>query len=290
MDGTLHINHVQVRATHNSYHVETPGNSLAEWHYTHAPLDVQLETQGVRGLELDTRLVTESNRFEVFHIPTLDEQTTCRAFVDCLRTIERWSTAHPKHVPILIHIEPKDAVPDDAEGYFAKMEAEITTALPRERIIAPDDVQRDAATLRDAVTTRGWPTLAEARGTVLFYVDNSDVWRAAYTRGGKTLAGRLMFVDSKPDEPLAGVAILNDPTDRAKIDAAARAGLLVRTRADEAGSAEQHAVALATGAHLLSTDAPTTFTIPEANPARCNAVTAPAGCTTAAVEDPSRLR
>jgi len=290
MDDLLRMNHVQVKATHNSYHVETPGNTLADWHYTHAPLDVQLESQGVRGLELDTRYVAEADRFEVFHIPMLDEQTTCRAFGDCLAVVKRWSDAHPGHTPILMQIEPKDFPLDDAEAYFEKMQREILAAWPRERIIAPDDVKGDAPTLRDAVTTRGWPTLGEARGTILFYVDNHDAWRSSYTRGGTSLADRLMFVDSAEGDPLAGVIIINDPADRARIDAAARAGFLVRTRADETGVTEQRAAALATGGHALSTDFPTMFELPNGTPARCNPVTAPAGCTPGAVEDPAHLR
>lgn len=290
LDGTLAMNHVQAKATHNSYHVETPGNTLVEWRYTHAPLDVQLESQGVRAIELDTRLVEATDRFEVFHIGGLDEQTTCRAFVDCLRVVEAWSRAHPKHVPILVHVEPKDEPPSDSEPYFVKMEKEILAAFPRDRIVTPDDVQRDSPTLRDAVTARGWPVLAEVRGTVLFYIDDSGAWRSAYTRGGKTLAGRLMFVDSKESDPLAAVVVANDPTERARIDAAAKAGFLVRTRADEAGVAPQHSAALATGAHALSTDTPLAFVLPDATPVRCNPVTAPAGCTAAALEDPARLR
>lgn len=290
MDDVLRMNHVQAKATHNSYHVETAGNTLAEWRYTHAPLDVQLESQGVRAVELDTRLVEASDRFEVFHIPTLDEQTTCRAFTDCLRVLDTWSRAHPKHVPIFVQIEPKDAPPTDAEPYFAKLEKEILSVWSRERIVAPDDVQRDAPTLREGVTTKGWPVLAEVRGTILFYVDNSSEWRSAYTRGGKSLAGRLMFVDSKEDDALAAFVIANDPDDRARIDAAARAGFLVRTRADGAGSPEKHSAALATAAHALSSDAPLSFELPGGTPVRCNPVAAPQGCSPAALEDPARLR
>ncbi|HSO39454.1 MAG TPA: Ca2+-dependent phosphoinositide-specific phospholipase C [Labilithrix sp.] len=290
MDDVLRMNHVQVRATHNSYHVETAGSTLAEWHYTHAPLDVQLDTQGVRALELDTHFMDESGRFEVFHIAGLDEQTTCRAFTECLAVVRRWSDAHPGHEPLSIQIEPKDAPPADAEPYFAELEREILAAWPRERIVAPDDVQRAAASLREAVTTAGWPLLGETRGTVLFYVDNHDSWRDAYSHGLTTLAGRLMFVDAPSDSPLAAVVIANDPTDRSTIDAAARAGFLVRTRADEAGLPEQRAAALATGAHLLSSDFPSAFQLPGGTPSRCNPLTAPAGCTPSAVEDPAHLR
>lgn len=290
MDDVLRMNHVQLKATHNSYHVETAGNSLAEWRYSHAPLDVQLESQGVRGFELDTRFVADADRFEVFHINVLDEETTCRAFTACLAVLKGWSDAHPGHLPIFVQIEPKDAPTEDAEAYFAKLEREIVDVWPRERIVAPDDVRGASKTLREAVTTRGWPTLGETRGTILFYVDNLDMWRTGYTRGGTSLEGRLMFVSSPESDDLAAVVIINDPTDRARIDAATRAGFIVRTRADAAGVGEQRATALATSAHALSSDFPTMFEIPSGTPARCNPLSAPAGCTPAALEDPAHLR
>ena len=95
-----------------------------------------------------------------------------------------------------------------------------------------------------------------------------------------------MFVDSAESDPLAAVIIANDPADRTRIDAAARAGFIVRTRADEAGLAEQRAAALATGAHALSSDYPTMFMLPSGTPSRCNPVTAPAGCTAGAIGIP----
>jgi hypothetical protein len=291
MDDVLRVNHVQAKATHNSYHVETPGNTRPDWHYTHAPLDVQLESQGVRGLEIDTRLVATSDRFEVVHIPLLDEGTTCRAFTECLATMKSWSDAHRGHTPLLVQIEPKDNPPeDDAETYFAKMEKEILSVWPRERILTPDDVQRNEPTLRGAVTTKGWPTLGETRGTILFYIDNHDAFRRLYSRGGKNVDGRLMFIDAPDDDPLAAVIIANDPADKTRIDALSRAGFLVRTRADEAGTTEVRQAALATGAHLLSSDYPLEFQIPDGTPARCNPLSSPAGCTSLAIEDPLHLR
>jgi hypothetical protein len=291
MDGVLRVNHVQTKGTHNSYHVETPGNTYPEWHYSLAPLDVQLESQGVRGLELDTRYVAATDRFEVFHVPLFDEQTNCRVFVDCLKLIKTWSDAHAAHPPLLVQLEPKDdPTEEDAEPYFTKMEGEILSVWPRERILTPDDVQQEAPTLRAAVTTKGWPTLGETRGTVLFYIDNRQDFRRFYTRGGKSLERRLMFVDSLDDDPLAAVIIVNDPTEQARIDSLTRAGFLVRTVADASGSPVQRQEALATGAQILSSDFPLEFTIPGGTPARCNPLTAPPGCTPSAIEDPSRLR
>ncbi|MEI8255698.1 MAG: hypothetical protein WCJ30_08510, partial [Deltaproteobacteria bacterium] len=52
-DSVLRVNHIQAEATHNSYHIR-PTVFGPDWNYTHAPLDAQLEQQGVRGFELDT--------------------------------------------------------------------------------------------------------------------------------------------------------------------------------------------------------------------------------------------
>lgn len=298
LDKTLRINHLQAKATHNSYHIETPGSTVPDWDYTHAPLDVQLQSQGVRGFELDTRYVEEDDDFEVFHLGTIDEQTTCRRFVDCLSTLKKWSDHFPAHHPLLVMIEPKDAPPEaDPEGYFSKMEGEILSVWPRERIVTPDGVKGSAPTLREAVTTKGWPTLGESRGKILFFINNTDTFRDPYTHGGKDLDGRLMFVESSPGDPFAAVLILNDPQgDQAAIQAGIAQGFLVRTFADGAGhvAEAEPALALSSGANAVSTDYPEpsdssmgySLQIPGGTPSRCNPRSAPPECTAEAIEDP----
>ena len=109
MDDVLRMNHVQAVGTHNSYHVD-PANGVPPWSYTHRPLDEQLEEQGVRQFELDLYYYgfETPSHFEVFHLPSADDETTCRMFVDCLRRLADWSDAHPAHHPIVILLEPKD--------------------------------------------------------------------------------------------------------------------------------------------------------------------------------------
>ena len=43
LDDLLRFDDVQLKATHNSYHVET--SDIPEWEYTMQPLDVQLERE-----------------------------------------------------------------------------------------------------------------------------------------------------------------------------------------------------------------------------------------------------
>lgn len=303
MDDTLRMNHLQAKATHNSYHIR-PMAQVVDWAYTHRPLAEQLESQGVRGVELDLYDDEVCHRLRVLHLPVIDPLTTCDLFTDCLTQLRGWSVAHPGHHPLFIHLEPKfGADPMTDEARMLQVEREILSVFPREAIVTPGEVQGDADTLAHAVETRGWPTLGASRGRVLFYVDRSDGLRDTYTHGGRDLRGRLMFIDSSVGDPFAAMLILNDPVgDAAEIRRGLMLGYIVRTRADSspatamANEVTQRDAALASGAQLVSTDFPAPVTglayhveIADGTPSRCSSVTAPAGCTARAIEDPTRL-
>lgn len=297
-DDALRLHHLQLKGTHNSYHIEKEGNTVPHWRYTHEPLDIQLAAQGVRAFELDTQYNREAGVFEVFHIGFLDELSTCPELSECFAAIASFSDAFPAHHPIIVQIEPKDRVPeDDPEGYFAKLEETALSVFARERIITPDEVQGSFPTLREAILERGWPALGELRGRVLFYIDDAGRWREAYTRENSSLEGRLFFVDSSPEQPFAAVRVLNDPVARAdEIRESVEAGFLVRTRSDSDGERAEGQIeaALSSGAHIISTDFPVAvdgrippLIIPGGTPSRCNPITAPAECGPEAIENPA---
>src|SRR4051812_24278521 len=73
LDETLHINELQAKGTHNSYHVERPDIGIKELEYGHAPLELQLRDEGVRQFELDTHYNYLNEEFEVYHLGTIDE-------------------------------------------------------------------------------------------------------------------------------------------------------------------------------------------------------------------------
>lgn len=297
-DGEIRLNQLQAKGSHNSYHVEAEGMTVAALKYTHLPLGQQLAEQGVRQFELDTRWDEDTGEHYVIHIPVIDEQSNCRRFVDCLAALASWSKKNPAHHPIFVQVEPKDGLPADSEERFGALEAEILSKWSKDRIIKPDDVRGGAATLREAILTNGWPTLGEVRGKILFFVDESGPWRAAYTRGEKNLDGRLMFVDSEPGADFEATYVLNDPTSAA-IGDAVKQGFIVRTRADSdnvepfAGDTSKRDAALASGAQLVSTDYPApvqgvdyVVEIPGGTPSRCNPMVGPAGCTSEDIENP----
>ncbi len=242
---TLRMNQIQVIGTHNSYHQRPPEERLKMviaitkeargWDYSHAPLDVQLD-RGVRSFEID--LHDLEGVWQVFHVPGFDEGTSCRIFTDCLETVRAWSEAHPRHVPIVILLEIKEdmarmdhriKMPDAAA--MDRMDADIRSVFSEEQLLSPDDVRGDHDTLEEAVLSDGWPTLADARGKVLFELHSRGEPRDLYLAGRPSAEGRAIFPRSKPGDPDAAFMVRDNPQSKDTPELVRR-GYVVRTRAD----------------------------------------------------------
>jgi hypothetical protein len=302
LDDTLRLQHLQIKASHNSYHVAPPDSSLPENHYTHVPLDAQLGDRGVRHLELDLHYDWDSGEFSVYHVPFVDDGTNCPELKQCLSLIKGWSDTHRAHHPITVQLDIKDPVPAAIEDYFDALHSTILTVWPADRILTPDEVQGTYATLAEAVKAEGWPTLGALRGHILFTLYNhGDGFGDAYTRGKTSLAGRMAFARAATsDDPYAAILHFDDPVGgAASIAAAISENMLVRTHADAvmveplANDKSRLEAALASGAQFIATDIPGPVDgleywvdVPAGTPSRCNPVLAPAQCTSTAVEDP----
>ena len=119
------------------------------------------------------------------------------------------------------------------EKELAALEAEITSVIPRRKILAPDDVRRGARSLPDALRKHGWPRLDSVGGKVLFGMDNESGVRDLYLKDHPVLEGRLLFVSVPVSNPAAAWMKMNDPVrDFDAIQELVKAGFLVRTRAD----------------------------------------------------------
>ncbi|MBX3284980.1 MAG: phosphatidylinositol-specific phospholipase C1-like protein [Actinobacteria bacterium] len=254
--------------------------------------------------------------FKVQHIQDVDFETTCPTFTMCLSQIEAWSSANPNHLPVMVMVETKsDSLAEGAEGLdfelpdlgvefvdppdmtpelFDDLEAEVRSVFDDDELITPDDVRGDAETLEAAVLDRGWPTLAESRGKVLFSLVDTGESKDVYTADAPSLEGKLFFTSGTPGEPDAAFVRVDDSTtDGADLQRFAEAGYLIRTRTDSPGihapanDTSWRDSALASGANYLSTDYyvpdPTLGTgyvveLPGGAVARCNPVTAPPDC------------
>jgi hypothetical protein len=308
--------------------------------YSHRPLPEQFADQRIRQIELDVFADSKGGLYadpslrrqaglgsyldevpemaepgtKVLHEQDVDYHSVCPTVVACLGELKEWSDANPDHVPVAVHIQFKDgplifAVPDQAvpEKWTTEamdgLDAEITSVFPRERIITPDDVRGERATLEEAVLAGEWPTLGQSRGKVLFLMINPEPYRSLYLAGHEGLAGRILFTNAEPGQPDSSYVGVDDPVEGgARIDELVRKGYLVRTRADEpdvearTGDTGRLEAALASGAHWISTDYPgpdgaseqygTDYVaqLPEFRAARCNPLTAPDGCDDDAVE------
>lgn len=249
--------------------------------------------------------------FKVLHAQDVDFRTSCPTLVACLEQVRSWSDGNPQHLPVAVLIEAKtsrveDELPPDFEVPFEfvvplpftaevldALDAEILSVFDQDRIITPDDVRGEHERLEDAVLAGAWPTLAEARGKVLFLLDNRGVERDRYREGRPSLEGRVMFTSSSPGQDDAAFLQLHEPRGPTgvAIAEAVDAGYLIRTRSDTPGNegytgdTARRDAALASGAQFVSTDyqgvgphSDYVVTIPDGSPGRCNPVNAPAWC------------
>lgn len=300
--------------------------------YSHPPLMEQFESQGIRQIELDIFYDPDGGLYadrqartlfeepaasgipeldepglKVLHVQEIDYETTCYTFVSCLQQVKLWSDMNPRHLPIMVLVEAKDEpIPDPLDLGFAvplpfdrealdQIDVEIRSVFDSDQLLVPDDVRGDAATLEQAILTTGWPTLAQARGKVLFALDNGGSKRDLYVEGHPSLQGRVLFVDSPVGTPEAAFMKRNDPRGNpGEIESLVSQGYLVRTRADadtnesRTNDTSRRDIALATGAQYISTDYQVPdprfgsyqVSIPGGGVARCNPVN-PGQCTDA---------
>lgn len=248
--------------------------------------------------------------FKVMHIQDLDERSTCHTLVACLRDIRTWSKAHPTHLPIFILVETKEDTPRGipnavkAEPFtsatFDALDSEIRSVFHPDEIITPDEVRGEASTLVEAVHTGKWPTLAKARGRVIFLMDQQHVG-PIYAEGHPSLKGRILFTNAIPGAADAAFIEQNDGSLE-EINALVKEGYLVRTRTDESteqartNDTTRRDIALSSGAQMLSTDYPSSepsqwtkysVALPNGLIARCNPVNKPAGCVDSLLETSS---
>ncbi len=293
------INAMHVLGSHNSYRPELDAAALAHQRevmgersfgveYGHPPITDQLNL-GVRQLEFDPYADSAGGLYaapyanapaglavmnrpgaKVLHAPVLDARTLCLTLADCLGQVAGWSRAHPDHALIVIFINTKEEpfntplIPDPplySEADLAGIDADAIAAFGRDRIVAPDDVRGDAASLRQAVLSGHWPTQRSSRGKVLLVLDSNPRIAQAYRAGRPSLKGRMMFGLYDAAEPEAAVFNIQDPkAEEARIKSLVAQGFLVRTRSDadtrEARAHDQSRLqaALRSGAQVISTD------------------------------------
>lgn len=274
----LRLNEIQVLGSHNSYKLAMdPGKFAAlaaeneplaqSLEYWHLPLSQQLDS-GIRKLELDVFYDPErslygprdksQSQFVVMHVQNLDDRSSCPTLKACLESLRDWSERNPRHVPVFISLNAKDAVIDRPgfvtpvpfdEAAWLALDTEIRRLLGG-KLLAPQDVF--------ATDVLQWPLLDAVRGQFVLILDEAGEKRQTYARRWRE---RAMFVNQPAGSDGAAIMIVNDPVrDFEKIKRLVLDGYIVRTRADadtreaRAGDTRRRDRAIASGAQLISTD------------------------------------
>jgi hypothetical protein len=249
----------------------------------------------------DPNGIMQKPGFKVMHVQDLDYRSSCQPFIACLQQVRSWSKAHPGHIPLFILVETKQGAVGKLKltetepftpAVFDALDAEIRTVFPAGEIVTPDDVRGHYTTLNEAVLAGNWPTLASARGKVVFMLDQRPV-TSVYLEGHPSLRGRVLFTNSTPGDPDAAFLERNDGP-AAEITALVKQGYLIRARTDSdtkqarINDTSTRDAMMTSGAQILSTDYPIgeparweghfVVELPGGVPARCDPANTPAHC------------
>ena len=215
--------------------------------------------------------------FKVLHIKDVDYQTNYYTFIDALTALKSWSDAHPNHLPLFINIETKTAGPAEHSKLLRflgfkptvpfndaacdSMDAEIKSVFGSDlkSILTPDRLKGNYASLDDMAQRKGWPTLQESRGKIVFILlgDTKDL----YLKNHPSLSGRAMCAYSSPGKPECAFIMQDESIkDSAAIVQLVKQGYIVRTRSDietvesRTNDSSRKNAAFNSGAQITSTD------------------------------------
>lgn len=262
--------------------------------YEHLPLKEQLDL-GMRNLEIDIFHDPEGGRYnnplgllaienaspynsqkmnepgmKVFHVQDIDFRSHYYLFTEALSEIRAWSDDHPDHIPVIITMNLKDEM-IDRMGFtlplpFSKdaldsVDNEILSVIDWDKLIYPDLIRSTYSSLEEAVIKSGWPLLSDVRGKILFVLDAGESINNLYREDHPSLAGRVMFINTKEGTPEAAFMILNNPfVSFVKIQELVKKGYMVRTRSDantieaRLNDFSRWRKALESGAQVITTD------------------------------------
>ena len=277
-DASIRLNEVSFLATHNSY------QPRAGWPYRtllralslipKVPVDGRLAgfemdslteqlEHGIRSLELDVQAAGDG-KFSVTHF-LLDNRSSCQDFETALEELKLWSAHNPRHLPLIVLIEPKEI--EFAFGNRRPFDAECAIALDGvirsvmgDLLLTPGETVGEYDSFAAMRADDGWPLLEDCRGRVLFVLHPCSVTED-YIERDRTVRTQAMFPCLRYGgihEEYASFILDNNPNSVTEHPEEAALRLMVRTRADDYPdfSGERYADADRCGAQIVTTDFP----------------------------------
>lgn len=275
----VRINRLRYMATHNSYKTATNKYSaflykitfqMKKYSYTFDTVTDQLNA-GLRSFELDIHAKTKDGNtsFECTHFSTLDSESSMLDIATGLAEIKAWSDYNAGHLPLFILVEPKDG------SIFAGTDDFTLDSLDKFQTLLTDTFGDKLLTVKDMLggyddfdamrTADAYPTIADARGKVMFLLHDSDICLEYVKTDGYFTDGVMIPIlkaenlYKKQLMPYTFFALQNKPTSTRSINSlTGSANMMVRTRLDKFlyHSDEKLVKGLSTGANILSTDYP----------------------------------
>lgn len=271
-DPTIKLNDIQILASHNSYKGMSTslgrlfvglGDSFDEARalkYSYQSITDQLQL-GIRSMEFDVRKRKDS--FMLTHVPLVDNSSVAPNFALALEEIKLYSDNNPIHIPIILLIEVKTdwMILDHA---LQQIETEELLQLDQlikdklgDRLYQPKDFMVNDLTVKETVTTMGWPSIQEMLGKVIIVLHPSE-FNDRYEAIDPSMQSQAMFIGSNAhdlDHDYTSFIVHND-VDVESIQALVEQGYIVRTRIDESLVFDQnrYMAALSSGAQILTSD------------------------------------
>lgn len=284
LEAGIKFNEMSFLGTHNSYQTaatdETKNlygylSDLTFGIYDDAAIEFENETLtqqlncGIRSFELDIETFNRDGdiSFTCMHSPYFEMSTSCYDFSLMLKEIAMWSDNNPDHLPITIIIEPKAAfIPLEDMKYFnfdyaLALDETLREGLG-EKLFTPADMLRDYESFGKMRAADDWCKVKDMLGKVVVLLHECSVTEKyiAVDESIKTQAMFPMLREKDIDRDCASFILCNNPEKLLKIkeEVIGEKKLMVRTRADQFAqiTEKKREDALASGAHIISTDYP----------------------------------
>jgi len=278
------LNEIAILGTHNSYQRLATAETrfamniidtitfkklgLNTFDFEMDTLTEQLE-MGVRNVEIDIETLDKDNKieFKVTHNSFVDNASSAYDFTKALQEIKMWSDNNPRHIPVIIIVEPKSFV-IEINGMkkfsleYAKELDKIVGDTLGDSLLTPEDMLRDYQSFKEMRENDDWISLKEAQGKILVLLHDCDVTES-YIALDETIKTQKMFPMLRYDdrnESYTSFILENDAfrANERKAENIDESNLIVRTRADvyPEYSDERYEVIETCGSQIITTDFP----------------------------------